>query len=60
MYNQKYFFCDQDATDEPIDEDSNVDAAGFTSITQTTQAVTQMAPRNGEQTVKGWSIQIQF
>ncbi|XP_033641265.1 uncharacterized protein LOC117301407 isoform X2 [Asterias rubens] len=37
---------EKDATDEPIDEDSNVDAAGFTSITQTTQAVTQMAPRN--------------
>ena len=42
-------FCfDQDVTDKPIDEDSNMDA-----ITHTTQAVTQMAPRNGEHTVKG-------
>ncbi|XP_071806655.1 uncharacterized protein [Asterias amurensis] len=35
-----------DVTDKPIDEDSNLDAAGFTSITQTTQADTQMAIRN--------------
>ncbi|XP_071806545.1 LOW QUALITY PROTEIN: uncharacterized protein [Asterias amurensis] len=35
-----------DVTDKPIDEDSNLDAAGFTSITQTTQADTQMALRN--------------
>ena len=48
-----FFLCDQDVTDKPIDEDSNLDAAGFTSITQSTQADTQMAPRNGEQTVKG-------
>ena len=43
----------KDVIDKPIDEDSNLDAAGYTSITQTTQAVTQMVPRNGEQTVKG-------
>ena len=42
-------FCfDQDVTDKPIDEDRNLDAT-----TQTSQADTQMAPRNGEQTVKG-------
>ncbi|XP_071806317.1 uncharacterized protein [Asterias amurensis] len=35
-----------DVTDKPIDEDSNLDAAGFTSITQTTQADTQMALKN--------------
>ena len=55
-----FYFLIKDVTDKPIAEDSNLDAAGFTSITHTTQAVTQMAPRNGEQTVKGWSIKIKF
>ncbi|XP_071804446.1 uncharacterized protein [Asterias amurensis] len=36
----------QDVTDKTIDEDSNLGAAGYTLITQTTQALTHMAPRN--------------